>query len=94
MISHISADNIKLSQSKLQCGMSVIFAGMPIGGDDGSYKPASAKAEAINKLEPPKNVSEVRSLLGLLNVFKNFILDFTQLLPSIWGLLKMDSAFI
>ena len=74
--------------------MSVIFVGMLIGGGDGSYKPAPAKEEANNELEPPKKVSEVRSLLGLLKGFKNFISDFSQLLPSIPGLLRKDSAFL
>ena len=66
----------------------MLFAEMLIGGGDGSYKLASAKAEAINELFHTITVTEVRSLLGLLNSFKNFIPNFTQLLPSIRNLLK------
>ena len=85
--------NIKLSKCKLQVGMTVLFAGMLIGGGDGSYKPAPAKAEAINELTHPTTVTEVRSSLGLLNLLKNFIPDFTQLLLYIRGLLKKDTVF-
>ena len=81
--------NIKLSKQKLQVGMMVIFASVLIGSGDGSYKPALAKAEAINELTHPTTVTEV----GLLNSFKNFIPDFTQLLPNIRGLLKKDTVF-
>ena len=37
--------NIKLSKRKLQVGATVLFAGMMIGGGDGSYKPAPMKAK-------------------------------------------------
>ena len=53
--------NIKLSLCKLQVGMTLLFARMLIGGGDGSYKPAPAKAEAINELTHPTTVTEVRS---------------------------------
>ena len=63
---------------------------MMIGGGDGSYKPAPMKAKAITELNHPTTVTEVRSLLGLLNSFKNFIPDMTQLLPNIRSLLIRD----
>ena len=80
--------NIKLSKRKLQVGTTVIFAGMLIGRGDGSYKPAPLKAKAITKLIHPMTVTKVRSLLGMLNSFKNFIPDMMQLLPNIRSLLR------
>ena len=67
---------------------------MLIGGGDGSYKPAPLKAKAITKLNHPTTVTEVQSLLGMLNSFKNFIPDITQLLPNITSLLRKDTEFI
>ena len=74
--------------------MSVIYAGIIIRGSNDSYKRAPAKAKAINELEPPKIVTQVRLLLGLLNGFNNFLPDLTQLRPSIPSLLRKDSAFL
>ena len=51
----------------MQVGATVLFEG---GGGDGSYKPAPMKAKAITELDHPSTVTEVQSLLGLLNYFK------------------------
>ena len=75
------------------CMTEELFAGMLIRGGDGSYKPALAKAEAINELTYSSTVTEVRSLLRLLNFLKNFIFDFTQLLLNTRGLLKIYTVF-
>ena len=85
--------NIKLPKRKLQVRMTVIFSGMLIGGGDGSYKPAPSKVKAISELNHCTTVSKVRSLLGLLNSFKNFILDLTPLLQPIRSLLRKDTLF-
>ena len=61
-LEHCWMHNIKLSKRKLQMGLTVLFAGWHIGGGDGSYKPAPAKADAINELTHPTTVLEVRSL--------------------------------
>ena len=66
---------------------------MMIGSGDGSYKLAPMKAKAITELDHPTTVTEVRSLLSLLNSFNNFILDMTQPLPNIRSLLRKDSEF-
>ena len=78
---------------KLHVGATVLFAGMMIGGGDGSYKPSPIKAKAITELDHPTIVTEVRSLLGLINPFKNFIPDMMQLHPNIRSLLRKDSEF-
>ena len=86
--------NIKLSKRKLQVGATILFAGMMIGGGDGSYKLAPLKAKAITELDHPTTVTEVRSLLGLLNSFKNFIPNMTQLFPKSRPLLQKDTEFL
>ena len=67
---------------------------MQLEGEDGtSYKTALANAEAIKELPEPKNVSEVRSFLGLITSVKNFLKHLSQLVPSIRRLLKEGLAF-
>ena len=75
------------------CPKKLSLPSMMIGGGDGSYKPAPTKAKAITELSHPTTVTEVWSLLVLLNSFKNFIPDLTQLLPHIRSLLKKETEF-
>ena len=68
--------NIKLARRKLQYGLVVNFAWMLLGGERG-HKPAIAKLEPIATLKAPKNISDLRSFLRMLNSFRNFMLDIT-----------------
>ena len=74
--------NIKLARRKLQYGLVVNFAWMLLGGERG-HKLALAKLEAIATLKAPKNISDLRSFLRMLNSFRNFMLDMTQMVPNI-----------
>ena len=55
--------NLTLSQPKLEIGQSVVFAGYDIAKD--GVKPAPKRTEGISNFPVPKNVSELRSFLGL-----------------------------
>ena len=59
LLEHCRYHNIKLSKRKLQVGTTMIFAGMLIGREDVSYKPAPLKAKAITELKHPTTVTEV-----------------------------------
>ena len=85
--------NIELAGGKLQFGTMVDLSGMRLGGKDG-YKLTLVKAEAISGPKAPENVSEVHSLLGLINGFQNFIPELTQLVLHISELLKKDVPFV
>ena len=85
--------NIKLTRRKLQFGMTVKFVAMMLGGHDG-YKPLQAKAQAMCHPEALKNLCEVRSVLGLLDGFCNFMPDLTMMMPNIKSLIKKDTAFL
>ena len=74
--------NIKLARRKLQYGLVGNFAWMLLGGERG-HKPALAKLEAIATLKAPKNISDLQSFLRMLNSFRNFMLDMTQMVPNI-----------
>ena len=57
--------NLTLSRPTLQIGQSVIFAGYKISKD--IVKPETWKTDAILKFPVPKNVTELRIFLGLVN---------------------------
>ena len=55
--------NIKLARHKLEAGPEVDFAGIHIGGPQG-FRPTQAKIDALIKLSPPTNLTELRSFIG------------------------------
>ena len=48
----------------------------------------------ILQMEPPKNVSEVRSLMGSLNYVKEFVPAFARIAVPLTNLLKKNQAFV
>lgn len=55
---------------------------------EGTLKPDGKKVEALHQLSVPKNVSEVRSLLGMIGYFQSFIPNYSQVAAPITDLLK------
>ncbi|KAL0381937.1 UNVERIFIED_CONTAM: Retrovirus-related Pol polyprotein from transposon [Sesamum latifolium] len=56
-------------------------------------QPDPAKVKAILEWEPPKNVSEVRSFLGLTGYYRRFVKDFSVVAKPLINLLKKNTPF-
>ncbi|KAL0455612.1 UNVERIFIED_CONTAM: Transposon Tf2-12 polyprotein [Sesamum latifolium] len=56
-------------------------------------QPDPAKVRAILEWEPPKNVSEVRSFLGLAGYNRRFVKDFSVVAKPLTNLLKKNTPF-
>ncbi|KAL0293701.1 UNVERIFIED_CONTAM: Transposon Ty3-I Gag-Pol polyprotein [Sesamum angustifolium] len=56
-------------------------------------QPDPTKVKAIMEWEPPKNVSEVRSFLGLAGNYKRFVKDFSVVAKPLTNLLKKNAPF-
>ena len=52
------------------------------------------KIEAVMKLEPPKNVTEVRSFLGLAGYYRRFVEGFSKLAMPMTLLTKKGEKFL
>ena len=79
---------ITLSLKKLQAGKSVNFAGHIV--DTQGVRPEKEKLEAIRCFPTPKNVTDLRSFLGLANQLGPFLPDMTHLSAALRPLLKKD----
>ena len=52
-----------------------------------------AKVEAVTKWEPPRNVTEVRSFLGLAGYYRRFVEGFSKIAIPLTRLLRKDTKF-
>ena len=83
---------IKLSKKKFAVGTSVKFAGFVVSED--GIKPDPDKLAAVRNFPAPKNVSELRSFLGLVNQLGAFVPDLAHMTVKIRTLLKKRNAFV
>ncbi|KAL0448590.1 UNVERIFIED_CONTAM: Retrovirus-related Pol polyprotein from transposon.6 [Sesamum latifolium] len=56
-------------------------------------QPDLTKVKAILEWEPPKNVSEVQSFLGLAGYYRRFVKDFSVVMKPLTNLLKKNAPF-
>jgi hypothetical protein len=52
-----------------------------------------SKVTAVTEWEPPKNVREIRSFLGLAGYYRRFIENFSKIAKPMTELLKKDKKF-
>ena len=82
---------LTLSRRKFQIGFEIAFAGFILSEE--GVKPDPKKVEAIKDFPSPKDVTGVRSFLGLANQLGQFLPDLSQATSHIRGLLKKNTAF-
>ena len=85
-------NNISLHRHKLELGHSVVFAGHEISRD--GVRPEGKRSEAISKFPVPRNISELRSFLGLVNQLGVFLPDSAHMTVDLRGLLKKNVAYL
>jgi hypothetical protein len=60
---------------------------------NGTISPDPAKIEAIKIMKPPTNVSQLRSFLGLVNYYRNFIPSFAKIAKPLHTLSSIKSTW-
>ena len=85
------AGNIKLSSQKLQIGKSVRYVGLRI--IENTVLPDENRIKPLQKLKPPKNVSEVRGFIGYVNALSIWNPGLAIKLKAIHELTKKDVEF-
>ncbi len=82
---------ISISHEKLQLGKEVKFAGHIVSKK--GIRPDPDKVKAIANFREPRDVSELRSFLGLANQLGLFIPDMAELTVNLRQLLKKEVAY-
>ena len=84
--------NLKLGAHKCQlAAQEVSFLGYKVTPE--GLEPEPRLMEAISKLPPPINVSEVRSFLGLVGYYRRFVKRFSDKAAPLNSLVRKDQAW-
>lgn len=70
----------------------VEYLGFEVSGD--GIKPGSRKVEAVSNFPTPKDVHNVRQIIGLASFFRRFIKGFAQIARPLTQLLKKDTIWV
>ena len=92
VLSRLSTAGLRLRLDKcLFMQSSVTYCGYVITGD--GIQPMAAKVEAIKNAPEPKDVSQLRAFLGLLNYYHRFLPDVATVLEPLHQLLRKGSKW-
>ncbi|KAG1302226.1 hypothetical protein G6F64_011112 [Rhizopus arrhizus] len=84
--------NLRLRREKCQFGKrNVVYLGHEVGRD--GLKPSSHNVKKILSLKEPKNVDEIRSLLGMTGYYRRFIEDYATRAQPLTRLVKKNVPF-
>ena len=89
VLGRLESAGLTLKQSKcIFATSSVEYLGQII--DASGLHPSSDKLRAIREAPEPTNISELKSFLGLLNYYNNFLSNLSSLLSPLYRLLHKD----
>ncbi|XP_051816865.1 uncharacterized protein K02A2.6-like [Acanthochromis polyacanthus] len=89
----LEAAGLKLNSEKCVLRKSELhFLGQVINRE--GVRPDPEKVSAINKLEPPVNVQELRRVLGMITYLGKYIPDLSTVGQPLYALLKSDAAWM
>ena len=83
--------NIVLSRKKFEIGSEIAFAGLMISAR--GIKPDPERIKALTKFPAPRDISGVRSFLGLANQLSGFVPDFAHMTVRLRELTSKKNAF-
>ena len=92
VLSRLSSAGLKLRLAKcLFMQPQVTYCGYVINGD--GIQPVAAKVDAIRDAPEPKDVSQLRAFLGMLNYYHRFLPDVATVLEPLHHLLRKGSKW-
>lgn len=92
VLRRLAKNGLKVHAEKSKfCCFETEFLGFVLGRE--GIRPQQKKIEAILSLSEPKNVKQVRSILGFINYYKQFVPHRSDLLAPISALTKKQTKF-
>ncbi len=93
VLNQLTTAGAKITLHKGQwCKTKVNYVGLLIGRN--GIEPQSNRAQAIQSIKTPTNVSELRSFLGVCNYSRQFIENYADIARPLTSLLKKDEPFV
>jgi hypothetical protein len=93
VLQRLQSFGIKVKREKCEFLMdSVQYLGHVVSKD--GLKPSTEKVEALQKMKAPRDVKELRVLLGLVNYYSKFIPNQANMLAPWYNLLRKDAVFV
>jgi hypothetical protein len=92
VLTRLNSAGLSLKQSKCKFGLtSIEYLGHIIDKD--GIHPSPSKVEAIKDAPTPKNVTELKAFLGLINYYNKFMSNLSCVLSPLYRLLRKDSKW-
>ena len=94
VLSNLDKNNMAVKWGKCACAFfksEIEWLGFKISGD--GVRPLVGKADAIKNLPTPKNISELRSFLGSINQYVNFVPNLSTLSSPLRALLNKKLVY-
>ena len=89
VLSTIQKSGLKLNKDKCKLRQTDLnFLGHHIDGD--GVRPSEEKVMAIKALQPPRNITELKRCLGMINYLGRFIENLAEALKPLNDLLRSD----
>ncbi len=93
VLNQLTTAGAKIALHKGQwCKTKVKYVGLLVGRN--GIEPQSNRAQAIQSIKTPTNVSELRSFLGVCNYSRQFIENYADIARPLNSLLKKDESFV
>jgi Reverse transcriptase (RNA-dependent DNA polymerase) len=93
VLRHLAQHKLKVHPEKSRfCRFETELLGITLCRE--GIRPQEKKVEAIKALKTPKNVKQVRSILGLVNYYKQFIPHRSDLLAPLTALTRKKTKFV
>lgn len=84
--------NLKLQPKKFEFRKEVTYLGHHI--TEHGIKPDLSKTEVVQNFKTPRNITDIKSFLGLCGYYRKFIKDFSKIAKPLTELLKKNIKFI
>ncbi len=93
VLNQLTTAGAKIALHKGQWGKTKVnYVGLLVGRN--GIEPQSNRAQAIQSIKTPTNVSELRSFLGVCNYSRQFIENYADIARPLTSLLKKDEPFV